>query len=67
MTAWRQVGGRLVAVTCQDYTSAMRLLEQRLEEVEAAAAQREAEDLLSVAWAAWINASLRSEDVCSVR
>ena len=34
----------------QDYSSAMRLLEQRLEEVEAAAAQREAEELLAVAW-----------------
>ena len=36
----------------EDHSSAMRLLEQRLEEVEAAAAQREAEELLGVAWAA---------------
>lgn len=34
----------------EDHSSAMRLLEQRLEEVEAAAAQREAEELLGVAW-----------------
>ena len=44
-------GHRDVHVHCmEDHSSAMRLLEQRLEEVEAAAAQREAEELLGVAW-----------------
>ena len=34
--------------------AAVRVLEQRLEEVEAAAAQREAEELLGAAWVTWI-------------
>lgn len=35
-------------------SAAVRVLEQRLEEVEAAAAQREAEELLGAAWVTWI-------------
>ena len=36
------------------HSAAVRVLEQRLEEVEAAAAQREAEELLGAAWVTWM-------------
>lgn len=40
---------RLCGAMCQDVSAAVKLLEHRLEEVEAAAAQREAEELLGAA------------------
>lgn len=45
---------RAPAVREDGNSAAVRVLEQRLEEVEAAAAQREAEELLGAAWVTWI-------------